>query len=171
MYICKNILFMANISKTLEQDLKEQNMSFILRDTMDYNNENVSESKADEITIYDYNDYIDFKSFKLPKNKIVDLEWIMNKMNTDKVYQSFTENFKTLLKEAGYTNGITVYPTSYGIGVFVAFGRRESILEIKNNIENILNNKEIEYKIGSSDAGWVLRFYISKKKENINKLK
>ena len=161
---------MSNISKTLEQELKDQNMSFILRDTMDYANENVSESKADEITVYDYNDGLNFKSFKLPKKKLVDLEWIMNKMNTEKVYQSFTENFKQLLKEAGYTNGITVYPTSYGIGIFVGFGHRESILEMKQNIENILKNKDIEYKIGSSDAGWVLRFKISKKKENINKL-
>ena len=162
---------MANISKTLKQELKEQNMSFILKDTMDYANENVSESKADEITVYDYNDGIDFKSFKLPKKKLVDLEWVMNKMNTEKVYQSFTENFKSLLKEAGYINGITVYPTSYGIGIFVGFGHRETILEIKQNIESILKSKDIEYKIGSSDAGWVLQFKISKKKENINKLK
>ena len=165
---------MAQISKTLEKDLKDSGgMTYILRNTMDYANKNILPQNADEITVYSYEDYVQFYSYKLPKNKIVDLEWVMNKWgkSTDSTFVSFTENFKQLLADKGYTNSINVYPTSYGIGIFVMFSAREQTTKIHQDVIDILTERNIEYRTGTSDAGWVFRFYISKSKENIERLK
>jgi hypothetical protein len=161
---------MAIFSETLEQDLKDLSMSINYADTSDFMNENPLKENVDEIVIYDYNDFFDMKTFRVPKTKMVDIEWVMNKYNNNKVYQSFASNFKKLLETKGYRNSINVYPTTYGIGVFVAFGRREDLLEMKNNIDELMSSLGVEYKNQSSDAGWVFRYVISKKKENISKM-
>jgi len=93
------------------------------------------------------------KSFKLPKKKEVTLDYLLSKLNTEKIYKNFSEKFNKIVK----LNGITCYPTSYGIGVFVAFAFRESIKDIKAKIENALNEHGIEYTTQYSDAGWVFR--------------
>lgn len=156
------------MSETLEKDLEALQMSVNF-----YSGNNFNECKpneATEITVYDYSEGINFKSFKVPKNKFVDLDWILSKFNTEKTYQQFTENFKSLLKKAGFENSINVYPTSYGIGIFVVFSYRDQNNQIKAEINKLLDKYGIEYKNQRSDAGWVFRYVISKKKENIEKL-
>jgi hypothetical protein len=159
---------MPNIQENLEEQLKELNINFTLFD--DYM-EVASSNNATEISIVDTSDgFLDIKNFKLPKKKLVDFDWVMGKINTDKVYQSFTENFKKLLTIKGYQNSINVYPTSYGIGIFVMYQFRSEINRLKEDVNSLLDEYGIEYSSEYSDAGWVFRYKISKKKENIEKL-
>lgn len=165
---------MANLHKDLENDLKVIGKSIALRNTKDYYNDNITESEADEITIYNISEgFMQFYTYKLPKNKLVDLEWVMNKWSksTDNTYESFTNNFKKILEAKGYKNSLNVYPTTYGIGIFVVFSARGQTNSIREDVESILDEYEIDYKTTTSEAGWVFQYRISKAKENIDKLK
>jgi len=163
---------MANIDKNLEEDLKALDMSLVLRG-LNWADDNVSPEDAVEITIYSYEDGYTFYTYKLPKNKLVDIEWIMNKWNksTDSTYQSFTENFRSVLAAKGYKNSINVYATTYGIGIFVMFCARDSITQIHKDVMSVLDEHNIDYRTTTSEAGWVFQFRISKSQENIEKLK
>jgi hypothetical protein len=110
------------------------------------------------------------KTIKVPKNKETTIDYILNIINKDNVYQNFCNDFKKLLPEK-YKNSVDVYPTSYGIGIFVAlcFSKNERE-NIKKEIELILTKYNIDYKNEYSDAGWVFRYKISKAKENIDKI-
>jgi hypothetical protein len=142
---------MAVLDKNLESQLKELNISV-------------------DISIVDMSNGFDMYSFKLPKKKEVNFEWVMNKLNADRTFQNFTESFKKLLSVKGYSNSINVYPTSYGIGVFVLFNCRDMVSGIKTDVESVLSEYGIEYTESVSDAGWVFRFRISKSKENISRI-
>ena len=93
----------------------------------------------------------------------------MEKINNESLYINFCNNFKSLLPEK-FNNSINVYPTSYGIGVFVLFSYRNENIKIKNEIENILISKGIQYKNEYSEAGWVFRYKISKSIESLSKI-
>jgi hypothetical protein len=159
---------MAEIDKNLEIQLKEIGISFILHDK--YMNVVENPTEAIEMIIYEYEPVFKMKTIKLPKTKLVDFDYIMNKINTEKIYQNFANNFRQLLVGSGFENSINVYPTTYGIGFFVLFNFRNNNHNIKLKIDEILNNKGIEYKNEFSDAGWVFRYKISKSKENIERL-
>ena len=160
---------MNNLSKTLVKDLTSIKDIHSVNFFDDFCNE-VEPNKATEMNIIIINDTIDIKTIKLPKKKLIDVGYVMNKINSNKVYESFVNDFKTLLPKK-YEYSINVYPTTYGIGIFVAYTQRQYILEIKKEIDSILNSKRIEYKNEPSDAGYVFRYKISKSKENINRLK
>lgn len=164
---------MANLDKNLEADLKSLGKTYSLNNTKDYANDNVSEKDADEIIVFDTSGFAEFYTYRLPKKKLVDVEWVMNKWSksTDNTYETFTKDFKKILDKKGYKNCISVYPTTYGIGIFVVFTHRDQIGNIKKDIEGILTEYEIDYKTTTSEAGWVFQYRISKSKENINKLK
>jgi hypothetical protein len=105
---------------------------------------------------------------KAPKKELT-YAMIQEKINKDKTFINFCNDFKKLLPEK-YKNMMDIYPTSYGIGVFVALDfRNEKSIAIAE-IERILNEKNIGYKNEFSDAGYVYRFLISKSKENIGKI-
>ena len=107
-------------------------------------------------------------TIKAPKKELT-YAMIQEKMNKDKTFINFCNNFKKLLPEK-YKNMMDIYPTSYGIGVFVALNfRNEKSIAIAE-IERILTEKNISYKNEYSDAGYVYRFLISKSKENIGKI-
>lgn len=160
---------MANISNTLEQDLKDNGYSITFYDK--YFNDTEDMNDAVEMTIISWGDFATMKTFKLPKNKLVDIDYCLNKLNADSAYKNFTEEFKTILIDNGIENSINIYPTSYGLGIFVLYNFRDQIRELKNQIDNILTELGIQYKNEYSDAGWVFRYKISKSKENIEKLK
>lgn len=130
----------------------------------------VDPKECTEINISNWNEGVVAKVIRVPKKKEVTFEWIMNKLNSEAIYENFSHKFKKLLEEKGYRNSINVYPTSYGIGFFVMFNFRNENSKIKNDIDSILNKYDIEYTNERSDAGWVFRYKISKKKENIEKL-
>ena len=164
---------MNNFSKTLEQDLLElgyHSVNFY----DDYMNEAKPEN-CTEISILTLDGgCFDIKTVKpIPKKKFVDVEYIVNRIEAKSVYTSFASDFKELLlsEYPNFRNSINVYPTTYGIGVFVAFGLRGQLKETLNQIETLLNKYKIDFSTGRSNAGYVFRFLISKKKENINKIK
>lgn len=126
----------------------------------------VPKDKAIELSIYKFEPYYDNITIK-PIPKKVTLEWVMNKINKDKVYKNFSESFNKLLKAKGY-GSINAYPTTYGIGVFVGFGL--GIAETKQTIEKLLKSLGIEFTTEYSDAMWVFRYKISKSKSNIEKI-
>jgi hypothetical protein len=49
--------------------------------------------------------------------------------------------------------GLSAYPTSYGIGIFVAYSYRNSATEAKLKIEKALNNVGVKYTTEYSSAG------------------
>jgi hypothetical protein len=105
---------------------------------------------------------------KAPKKELT-YAMIQDKMNKDKTFVNFCNDFKKLLPEK-YKNMMDIYPTSYGIGVFVALNFRNEKTIAINEIERILTEKNIIYKNQFSDAGYVYRFLISKSKENIERI-
>ena len=106
-------------------------------------------------------------TIKLPKKKLITIEWIMNKINSDKTFKSFAKEFKKLI-EKKISGTFDVYATTYGIGVSI-FHNHDKENQIKT-IENLLKEKGIKYNLEYSDAFYVLRFKISKSKENIEKI-
>lgn len=155
-----------NISKQTIEQLKSEFFSFTFYDN--FLNE-VSPQKATELNIgfdKDYN-YIG-KTIKETKKETT-IDYIMCKINTDKVYVNFCNSFKKLLPTK-YQNSITVYPASYGIGIFVFFDYRGQMSAIKEQIKSILDNLNIDYLTEYSDAQYVFRYKISKSKKNIDKI-
>lgn len=109
------------------------------------------------------------KDIKLPKKKVVTMDWIMNKINSDKVYQSFAEKFKRIIDQSELKDTFSIYPTTYGIGLHNIFNRNSDTLQ--RQIESLLNHLNIDYTTEYSQAHWVFRFKISKSAENIERIK
>lgn len=163
---------MAIISKTLEADLVAMGFDhYVLALSTNSMLLNVSEAKADEMIVYKHEPTFEMTTIKLPKKKEVNLDWVMNKLNAEKTFKNFTEDLKKILVKNGHTNSMNVYPTSYGIGIFVAVSYRNQTKVLKESIDTILNNAGIKYSNDRSNAGWVFRYRISKSKENIERLK
>lgn len=110
-----------------------------------------------------------FRSFKLPQKKEVTMEWIYSKLNTDSTYKNFSIEFGKLLNKK-LKSSIDVYPTSYGIGISL-WGWKDQIKKVNKIVKYLLDKYSIEYINEYSDANWVYRYRISKKAENIEKLK
>ena len=151
-YLVKNIKGFTNKNK--------YSFDFTIGDLKNYN---------DDISIFDsVNDveklvlFFNNKSYVLPKK--ITLEWIDKKLNTNTNYRNFTLNFKKLVKFGN------IYPTSYGIGYSCLFSNKEKMDEDLGLITKELNDKKIKFSTEYSDAMYVLRFIISTKKENIEKI-
>lgn len=158
--VVRNNKFQSNLEELLKQEGFQ--VSYY-----DNNVNEVPKEKAEVISLTKWSPYYENFSLKLPSKMEVTFEWIMNKLSNDKIYKSFAENFNKILKAKGYSN-LNAYPTTYGIGVFVGFGR--GIDETKSQIEELLNSLGIEYTTEYSEGGWVFRYRISKSKENIAKI-
>ena len=158
-----SIQFEGRFQKDLEKLLENEGWS------VNYYDKNINEvpkNEAYQMSVYTFDPFYQNVTIKLPTKKVT-LDWVMNKINTDKVYKSFAENFNKLLKSKGYED-INAYPTTYGIGTFVAFGK--GIEETKSRIENLLKSLGIEFTTEYSDAHYVFRYKISKSKDNIEKI-
>ena len=105
------------------------------------------------------------KSIRAKKGEIT-LPWIMGKINQESIYRNFCETFKKLLDQTH----IDLYPTSYGIGVGVAFSYQGSAEVLKKQVEDTLEQYGIEYTNECSSAGWVYRYKISKSQANIERI-
>ena len=106
-----------------------------------------------------------YKTIKATKKETT-YDYVMNKINSESVYKDFSIYFNNLIRKYNFS----AYPTTYGIGVFVAIGFRESINKVKQQIENELNNLGIKFTTEYSDAMYVFRYKISKEKNNIEKI-
>lgn len=148
-----------NISKNTIEILNEM-FTFTFYDN--YINE-VEPSEATEIHIGYSKDfqYIG-KSVKATKKETT-IEYILDKINADKTFKNFSEYFNKLVSNFG----LSAYATSYGIGIFVAIGRRDKISESKNKVEKLLTDMGIKFSTEKSEAGWVFRYKISRSSENI----
>ncbi len=108
------------------------------------------------------------------KSKEITVEYVEKLVQKDQklysgAYGEFTIAMQRLCNERGLTNRICVYPTTYGIGVFVLFNFNadKHIAEVKS----IMEEYGIEYYNEYSEHQWVYRFKISKDKENLQRLK
>ena len=106
------------------------------------------------------------KTIKATKKETT-IDYIMDKITTDKVYKNFSSEFNKVVREFG----LSAYPTSYGIGVSVIFISEVRESELRNKVKTALDKIGINYLTEYSEAGWVFRFKISKSSKNIELLK
>ena len=83
-------------------------------------------------------------------------------------YGDFCLKMRELLKKNELDKGCCVYPTTYGIGVWVFFNWNFD--DHKKAVETLLKQYGVEYYNEFSDARLVYRFKISKKASNLSKL-
>lgn len=91
-----------------------------------------------------------------------------NKKLYDGAFGAFTMQMQKICEKLGYGNYFCVYPTTYGIGIWLFWNWK--VEEQANNVENILKSAGIEYYNEYSEHRWVYRFKISKKRENLQKI-
>lgn len=82
------------------------------------------------------------------------------------IYGNFADKMNKLI--AGRASQLSIYPTTYGIGIWIFYNFKAE--ENITYVENILKEKGIEYYNEYSDARYVYRFKISKKKENLERI-
>ena len=107
------------------------------------------------------------------KSKEITVEYVQKLVEKDRkvyagTYGKFAMCMQKLCKERGLTNKFCVYPTTYGIGVwiFYNFNADKHIAQV----EEIMKERDIEYYNEYSDHRWVYRFKVSKKRENIERM-
>lgn len=107
------------------------------------------------------------------KSKAITSEYVMKLVEKDRkayegVYGKFAVAMQRLCRENGYDNRLAVYPTTYGIGVWVIwnFGSDKDI----EGVKKLMDERGIEYYNEYSEQGWVYRFKVSKRKENLEKV-
>ena len=107
------------------------------------------------------------------KSKEITVEYVLKLVEKDRkvyagTYGKFAMCMQKLCKERGLTNKFCVYPTTYGIGVwlFWNFNADKHIAQV----EEIMKERNIEYYNEYSNAHWVYRFKVSKKRENIERM-
>ena len=107
------------------------------------------------------------------KSKEITIDYIMKLVEKDRkvysgTYGKFAMAMQKLCREKGLTNKFCVYPTTYGIGVwlFYNFNADKHIAQV----EEIMKSRNIEYYNEYSDKRWVYRFKVSKKAENLSRL-
>lgn len=108
------------------------------------------------------------------KSKEITQEYIQKLIDKNEkaykgVYGDFAIIMQKILKENNLENNYSVYPTTYGIGVWVIYNSfaKDEIGEITK----ILDERGIEYYNEFSEAHWTYRFKISKKSQNLMKIK
>ncbi len=129
----------------------------------------MDECKAEEakqLLISNFNEGIVGEVIKLPKKKEITFEWIMGKLHKESQFISLASHCAKLVPDSG----ISIYPTSYGIGISVLFAFKGIKDRIKQ-LEELFTRHSIEYRNEYSEAGYVYRFKLSKASENIEKLK
>lgn len=106
------------------------------------------------------------------KSKEITPEYVMKLVEKDKKafageYGNFARTMEQLLKKNGIGRNFSIYPTTYGIGVWVIYNfNANRDIELVNKI---LDEQGIEYYNEYSDAQWVWRYKISKASKNLLK--
>ena len=107
------------------------------------------------------------------KSKEITVEYVQKLVEKDRkayagTYGQFAMRMQRLCRERGLTNKFCVYPTTYGIGVWL-FYNFNSDKHIEQ-VEEIMKERNIEYYNEFSEHHWVYRFKVSKKRENIERI-
>ena len=105
------------------------------------------------------------------KSKEITEDYVMkliekNEKSYNGIYGNFADKMNKLI--AGRTSQLSIYPTTYGIGVWIFYNFKAE--ENITYVENILKEKGIEYYNEFSDAHYVYRFKISKNRENLERI-
>lgn len=104
------------------------------------------------------------------KSKEITIEYVDKLITKDKkayngTYGKFADAMNKILDKLGYKGRFWVYPTTYGIGIWIFFNYHAD-KDIKA-VEDILKANNVEYYNEYSDKHYVYRFKISKKQANI----
>lgn len=107
------------------------------------------------------------------KNEEITKERVMKLIERDKkayqgAYGEFTDKMRKLLKADGKLSSFNIYPTTYGIGVWVFYNW--NLKDDLAYIDKKLKSLGIEYYNEYSEARWVFRYKISKKQANLSKI-
>lgn len=104
------------------------------------------------------------------KSKAITADYVVALVEKDRklyngTYGRFAMAMQSICKSKGLTNKFCIYPTTYGIGVwlFYNFNAEKHIA----SVESIMREYGVEYYNEYSKARWVYRFKVSKKRENI----
>lgn len=106
--------------------------------------------------------YIDYRSVKIPKQKEVTVEWVLDKISKESSYRNLSNYLRKL-----FSSTMSVYPASYGIGINSLFGFKNNV----EMVENKLRELGLKYRCEFSDCRFVYRFIISTDTVNMNILK
>lgn len=103
------------------------------------------------------------------KSKEITVDYVLKVVERDKkafsgAYGDFARKMEQLLKRNGIGRNFCIYPTTYGIGVWLVynFSAKEDI----KRVDSILNEQGIEFRNEYSDEQWVWRYVISKAEAN-----
>ena len=107
------------------------------------------------------------------KSKEITVEYILKLVEKDRkvyagTYGKFAMAMQRICRERGLANKFWVYPTTYGIGVWLFFNSQAG--EHIAKVEEIMKERNIEYYNEYSVMHWVYRFKVSKKRENIERM-
>ena len=107
------------------------------------------------------------------KSKEITAQMVLDYVEKDKKafsgeYGNFARAMEQLLKKNGIGRNFCIYPTTYGIGVWVFYNfNADKDIE---RVNKILDEQGIEYYNEYSDAQWVWRYKISKAQKNLLKV-
>ena len=107
------------------------------------------------------------------KGELITKDRVLQLIERDKkayqgAYGDFTDKMRKLLKADGKLSSFNIYPTTYGIGVWVFYNW--NLKDDLAYIDKKLKSLGIEYYNEYSEARWVFRYKISKKQANLSKI-
>ena len=107
------------------------------------------------------------------KSELITKDRVLQLIERDKksyqgAYGEFTDKMRKLLKADGKLSSFNIYPTTYGIGVWVFYNW--NLKDDLAYIDKKLKDLGIEYYNEYSEARWVFRYKISKKQANLAKI-
>lgn len=132
-----------------------------------------SRNEYDANLLYiEYGDKLIIKKISV-KSKEITVDYIRKEIEKNEkaysgAYGNFALKMQKMLRDNGIERGFQIYPTTYGIGVWIYynFGVEYDI----KRVTEIMEKYGIEYYNEYSDAGWVYRFKVSKKNGNLEKI-
>lgn len=170
-YVCINEIVDGKLVKVDRPDSERcaQAKIYAEKDCKDWYNANKL-----YITYFDDNkNEIMFVKSENIKSKLITDKYIIdlvdkNKKSYNSYFGDFALKMRKILAENNLNEDLSVYPTTYGIGVWVFYNR--NFEKYQQTITDILKNKGVDFKNEYSDMQWVFRFKISKKRNNLLKI-
>lgn len=169
--------FNANIGN--EDDCTEEQKSKARKDAEEYTNEDICDTFGYSGMWYDSTKfYIHYGADRMisrscGKCEIITKERVLSLIEKDNksyegAYGKFTDQLRQLIKRDGKLEYFNVYPTTYGIGVWVIYNWH--LDDDLKYMDELMKKVGLEYSNEYSLAKWVFRYKISKKRDNLQKL-
>lgn len=107
------------------------------------------------------------------KSKVITEDYVKSLVEKDKklyngTYGHFCELMQKVSAKKGWNKNFTIYPTTYGIGIFIFWCWNFD--KYYEEVETFLKEYGIEFTTEYSRAHWVFRFRLSKKAGNLTKI-